>query len=97
MRPAGAGVSRSMRYRNFGDTRTACSAVAIPSSNESPCLRARATYPRYSCVSAGVAGRRKARATKFANIVRAQASVCLPAGWPQTKILRRLSGDGPVV
>ena len=63
-----------MRYRKFGDTRTACSAVAIPSSNESPCLRARVTYPRYSFHFLG-GGRPAERARREARQNRARAGV----------------------
>ena len=42
-----------------------------------------------------VAGRRNARPTKFVRIGRAQASVCFPAGCPQTKTLRKLSARRP--
>src|SRR4051794_29203369 len=83
----------SIRYRNFGDTSTASSAVAMPSSKESPCRRASVTYPRYSPTSAEVAGRRKARPMMLDRIVRAHASVFCE----QTKILPRLSGEGPAV
>ena len=79
--PAG---SRSMRYRKFGDTRTASSAVAIPSSNESPCLRARLTYPRYSSTSGGVpdGGTRGSRSSSGSCARRRR--VCFPGAWPQT-------------
>ena len=92
--PAG---SRSMRYRKFGETRTACSAVAIPSSNESPCLRARVDVSQvlFALRRRPPDGGTRA-SVKLVKIVRAHASVCFPGAWPQTKILRRLSGEGPV-
>ena len=79
VRPGAAGWSRSMRYRKFGDTRTASQ------RGRDSLLKRIALLARQGDVSevlfhfpGGVAGRRNARAAKLAKIVRAHASVCFP-------------------
>ena len=97
VRPGAAGWSRSMRYRNFGETRTASQRGGDSLLKGIALLPRQGDVSRYSSTSPGGRpdGGKRALRSSSKSSARTHRCAC-PRACPQTKILRRLSGDGPV-